>query len=79
MKKVIRASISNAGREWINSSEMNYLLEECTDTEKKLVGKIINSRDPKSYADAVADTLIILDARMTGEFTDILNKCLEIF
>lgn len=79
MKKVIKCSdISNKGRNWLASDEVNNLMKGCTPREKRLIGKIANSKNPFEYLGAVIDTVDVLVVDLSDSFSEFLNEALEI-
>lgn len=79
MKKVIKCSdISNKGRNWLSSDEVNSLIKGCTAREKRLIGKIANSRRPAEYLWAMIDTIEMLESSISDSFDNFLSRAAEV-
>lgn len=74
MKKFIRA---NSNRDWIHSDTVNELIKGMNAREKRMVGKIANSKDMLSYIGAVADTLETLNVAVTESFDAFISEGIE--
>lgn len=77
-KKSVDSSmtLSNKGREWLASEEVDNLVKSCTPREKRLIGKMSNSTDLRLYLDAMTDTLDVLDVEVSDSFDEFLKKAL---
>lgn len=76
MRRSIKSSfVMNKG--WADSDEVNDLLVECTQKERKLFGKLMNSTDPVVYISAIADVTTLLSSDVSDAFVDLINLGLE--
>jgi len=80
MKKfIVSSSLTNRARDWFASNEVEELVKGCKPEEKRLVGRIMQSTDPKVYVEGIADTSDILNADTSENFDIIISKCIELF
>lgn len=78
MKRVIRAAeLSNRGKDWLASDEVEEMMQGCTSAEKKLIGKIINSPDPGVFIMDTAEVIDTLSVKISSSFDEFIQKALE--
>lgn len=76
-RMVVSSSLTNRGKDWLASSEVNEFVKQMDSDEKRIVGKVSNSTDPKLYLEAVADAVEILGVEVSSAFDSFLNRGLE--
>ena len=79
MKKVIKCSSAyDKNIDWLRSDEVNEYVKGCTPREKRLFGKIANSKNIAEYLGAVVDTVDVLNANISDSFSKFLDEALEV-
>lgn len=81
MKKFVKSSsdsISVRARNWLAGNEVDEIMKECTAREKRIIGRLANSRDPKQYLEALVDSVDILQVNISSSFDKFLQDALEI-
>ena len=76
-RMIVSSSLTNKGKTWLASSEVDEFVKQMDSDEKKIVGKVSNSTDPKLYLEAVADAVEILGVEVSSAFDSFLNRGLE--
>ena len=76
-RMIVSSSLTNKGKTWLASSEVDEFVKQMDSDEKKIVGKVANSTDPKLYLEAVADAVEILGVEVSSAFDSFLNGGLE--
>ena len=76
-RMIVSSSLTNKGKDWLASSEVNEFVKQMDSDEKRIVGKVSNSTDPKLYLEAVADAVEILGVEVSSAFDSFLNSGLE--